>query len=256
MSIIEPRPAILVLAALATACGSGLASHADSVRDRALRAEVSTALRTIERLRRDEWLARIASGACSAQSDSSACIDALDALASVQALRSRIERERDDAGALDAFRLAVADGTSIDDECTGSDALRSIAAAVVRHVAELSVAPPREIEVPEPMADCRIATLGGPVLLTSEPRAQAPMRVSSVIVLRGDVLPGVSSKTATYDFSDDLPAVWFDAPRAGPWSDAPAVQVELWQGTSIDVHLVVRAADGWRVIDFAHVGDT
>ncbi len=282
---------VIGIAALALGCGGPLASYAETIRDPTLRREVAAALGELESLRQEGWITRIARGECRrthaapesaasgevigalatepTETTPAACRDALDALDRLGATRARLERERDESGVLDAFRRAVRGDARLPDECpTVGDAVVPIAAAVARHVSELSVWAPAQLEVPGATSSCRVATLTGSILVAAEAGTRPRARIGSVLVLRGDALRGGERAAAegasapppigAFDFADD--GTWVVAPQSGPWSNVPAVQVELWSGGelggSIEAYLVVRASDGWRVVDSIHVGDT
>lgn len=283
------RWVVLAIIAGGFGCAGGLAAHLAAIREPAVRDEVVSALGELERLRQDGWIGRIARGErerdgaalgahAPSPSETATYRDALDALDRLHATRARLERERNEAGVLDAFRRAVRPEAVLSDECpTDGAALVPIAAAVARHLHELSASGPEVLEVSGAASRCRVATLYGSILVGAEvPRREGQgarvgprARIESVLVLRGEAVHGAeradmrarSSTTApemdSFDFAGA--PTFVVAPESGPWSHVPAVQVELWSGGGrsgvILGFLVVRASDGWRVIETVHVGD-
>lgn len=283
-----------VAALLVIACGGGLASHADTVRDPAVRAELRVALAELERLRGEGWVERVARGECrrtfaapdavpgevigtlgsQRETTPAPCREALDALEMLRALRTRLEREEDEPGVLDAFTRAVRDGAPVDDECPrdGDDPV-AVVAAVARHVSELSAEWAVDVEMEGSTSQCRFATLGG-VRRVGPEDGGGPLRrwVDRILVLRGDVLAaperassrddvearGADASPSSLIFSRESAPGWFVSPESGPYASAPAVEVEVVtagpEGGAIMAYLVVRPSDGWRVIESRIVG--
>ncbi|WP_157068796.1 hypothetical protein [Sandaracinus amylolyticus] len=288
------RSVAAAVAALVIGCGGGLASHADAVRDPQVRAELREALAELERLRREGWVERVARGECrrtfaapdgmppdvigtlasERETTPAPCREALDALEMLRALRTRLEREEDEPGVLDAFTRAVRGGAPLEHECPrdGDDPV-AIVAAVARHVSELSVEWALDVGIDGSASQCRFATLDGVRRVAPQAGGSPRQWVERMLVLRGDVLAPRDRATRRADveargtdpparaslaFSSALDEGWFVPPGSGPHASAPVVEVDVVTagigGGSIQAYLVVRASDGWRVIESRLVG--
>lgn len=266
---------LAVAIVLCCGCGASLRHHVQRVSTPSARTEVAEALDTLERLRADGWVTRMQSGECrrtyhragevvlesgdvigdiagvTEENTPPECRAALDALEGVARVRARLETDPHATGVLDAFAAAVAELSPTTRPCAPDDDQLAILSAIVRYEFELSVWAPTSLAWAELAVSCEVPVLGGRVEIRGRDTSQG-WAVSSMIVLRGSVLPDAPSPVRhdapsprTYVFDDWL------APTTGPWAHLPVVLVQTLAlgegGSSGAIYEVVRASDGWRV---------